>query len=177
MISWWNIFLSFASSIQFSKNSFPDLKSGWWRWGESNSWPPACKAGALPAELHPHSKSHLSAGFDPFESSRPGWSFPGFLFFVRSFPPGVRKEVVGLTRLELVTSRLSGVRSNQLSYRPICNFCLREMVLSKLSSTSSSDVRPTLHKISLMCVSLERRWSSRTFLVDSSTIQQCSDTE
>ena len=28
-----------------------------WRWGESNSWPPACKAGALPAELHPHSPS------------------------------------------------------------------------------------------------------------------------
>ena len=26
----------------------------WWRWGGSNSWPPACKAGALPAELHPH---------------------------------------------------------------------------------------------------------------------------
>ena len=24
-----------------------------WRWGESNPWPPACKAGALPAELHP----------------------------------------------------------------------------------------------------------------------------
>ena len=28
-------------------------KYNWWRWGESNSWPPACKAGALPAELHP----------------------------------------------------------------------------------------------------------------------------
>ena len=27
--------------------------------------------------------------------------------------------MVGLTRLELVTSRLSGVRSNQLSYRPV----------------------------------------------------------
>ena len=26
----------------------------WWRWTESNRWPPACKAGALPAELHPH---------------------------------------------------------------------------------------------------------------------------
>ena len=25
----------------------------WWRWRGSNSWPPACKAGALPAELHP----------------------------------------------------------------------------------------------------------------------------
>ena len=27
----------------------------WWRWWESNPWPPACRAGALPAELHPHS--------------------------------------------------------------------------------------------------------------------------
>ena len=26
----------------------------WWSWGESNSWPPACKADALPTELHPH---------------------------------------------------------------------------------------------------------------------------
>ena len=30
------------------------------------------------------------------------------------------KNVVGLGRVELPTSRLSGVRSNQLSYRPIC---------------------------------------------------------
>ena len=26
---------------------------GWWRLRESNPWPPACKAGALPAELNP----------------------------------------------------------------------------------------------------------------------------
>ena len=26
----------------------------WWRWRDSNPWPPACRAGALPAELHPH---------------------------------------------------------------------------------------------------------------------------
>ena len=31
----------------------PPLKK-WWRWWESNPWPPACRAGALPAELHPH---------------------------------------------------------------------------------------------------------------------------
>ena len=31
----------------------------WWRWGESNSWPPACKAGALPAELHPRLIYHF----------------------------------------------------------------------------------------------------------------------
>jgi hypothetical protein len=30
----------------------------------------------------------------------------------------IRNSLVGLTRVELVTSRLSGVRSNQLSYRP-----------------------------------------------------------
>ena len=36
----------------------------WWRWGGSNSWPPACKAGALPAELHPHFR--VSLGFSSF---------------------------------------------------------------------------------------------------------------
>ena len=38
-----------------------------------------------------------------------------------SYTPGDSSgviRVVGLTRVELVTSRLSGVRSNQLSYRP-----------------------------------------------------------
>ena len=31
------------------------------------------------------------------------------------------KQLVGLGRFELPTSRLSGVRSNQLSYRPDCD--------------------------------------------------------
>ena len=30
------------------------LTSSWWRLAGSNRWPPACKAGALPAELNPH---------------------------------------------------------------------------------------------------------------------------
>ena len=30
------------------------LATPWWRWWDSNPWPPACRAGALPAELHPH---------------------------------------------------------------------------------------------------------------------------
>ena len=33
----------------------PGLCLPWWRWRDSNSWPPACRAGALPAELHPRS--------------------------------------------------------------------------------------------------------------------------
>ena len=92
-----------------------------WRWGESNSWPPACKAGALPAELHPH-----GAFFKAFS-------------IVFSFS-SAWKNVVGLTRLELVTSRLSGVRSNQLSYRPIFE---SHGSLKTEQYFEISDVRPT----------------------------------
>ena len=40
-------------SIFSNEAQAPPLKK-WWRWWESNPWPPACRAGALPAELHPH---------------------------------------------------------------------------------------------------------------------------
>ena len=69
----------------------------WWRWGGSNSWPPACKAGALPAELHPH------MGINGI------WNWKS---------PDKSQNLVGLSGLEPPTSRLSGVRSNQLSYKP-----------------------------------------------------------
>jgi hypothetical protein len=42
--------------------------------------------------------------------------------------------LVGLTRLELVTSRLSGARSNHLSYRPAIK--VAERPLSRQSSLS-----------------------------------------
>ena len=42
--------LSTQKKIEVKKN----LTSIFWRLGDSNSWPPACKAGALPAELNPH---------------------------------------------------------------------------------------------------------------------------
>ena len=56
----------------------------------------------------------------------PSWATPPWCFFqsfsiVFSFS-FAWKNVVGLTRLELVTSRLSGVRSNRLSYRPMQGF-------------------------------------------------------
>ena len=64
-----------------------------WRWWDSNSWPPACKAGALPTELHPHLDFYSIQRLSP----------------------------MGLSGLEPPTSRLSGVRSNRLSYKPIFN--------------------------------------------------------
>ena len=53
------VFWSLRSFAALSLACQPKLQSseGWWRWTGSNRWPPACKAGALPAELHPHGLS------------------------------------------------------------------------------------------------------------------------
>ncbi len=70
----------FFCGVRGGRNQSP-FSAWWWSQAGSNRRPPACKAGALPAEL---------------------------------WPP----RLVGLGRVELPTSPLSGVRSNQLSYRP-----------------------------------------------------------
>ena len=73
---------------------------GWWSQAGSNRRPPACKAGALPAELWPRSvPPRRPAAGTATNLLRP-------------------ERMVGLGRFELPTSPLSGVRSNQLSYRP-----------------------------------------------------------
>ena len=78
----------------------------WWSWTESNRRPSACKADALPIELQPHRVNRNPAAF----AARPG---------------NAPDKMVGLERLELSTSRLSGVRSNHLSYRPPAwSFCI-----------------------------------------------------
>ena len=48
--------------------------------------------------------------------------------FQGSFETSKKKFVVGLGRLELPTSRLSGVRSNRLSYKPILNYMVDTFV-------------------------------------------------
>ena len=99
----WNV------SREFSLHSFVLCQTFilWqWRWGDSNPWPPACKAGALPTELHPQK------GFIYF--------FLNGLFY---FP----LRLMGLNGLEPPTSRLSGVRSNRLSYKPsLFSFRIRQ---------------------------------------------------
>ena len=49
---------SFPTSLEVRlKHSIPWMLQSnfnWWRLAGSNRWPPACKAGALPAELNPH---------------------------------------------------------------------------------------------------------------------------
>ena len=65
----------------------------WWSQTGSNRRPHACKARALPTELWPLVRYELAA-------------------------PGMVLRMVGPGRLELPTLRLSGVRSNHLSYGP-----------------------------------------------------------
>lgn len=69
----------------------------WWRMTGSNRRPPACKAGALPAELIPRCVSPLALCRIPVQG---------------------KARVVGLVGLEPTTPALSRRCSNQLSYRP-----------------------------------------------------------
>ena len=93
------------SSLAGQLHSFMFLTE--WRWRDSNSWPPACKAGALPTELHPHLDFYSIQRLSPM-----GLRVPYLL------SEGLAFKLMGLSGLEPPTSRLSGVRSNQLSYRP-----------------------------------------------------------
>ena len=142
----WNGFSSTSPCTRVHKTEkkfvSDEKMSKWWRWGGSNSWPPACKAGALPAELHPHfSKCHrflpdyLSVIFHRLYRLPPDYSLfvsfapHAFLFHskalfhretqLRNSTLSSKVLLVGLSGLEPPTSRLSGVRSNRLSYRPI----------------------------------------------------------
>ena len=87
----------------FGEEKLPPKFFSWWSQAGSNRRPPACKAGALPAELW------------PLDSQR---------------------ELVGLGGFEPPTSPLSGVRSNQLSYRPkscdlLLSFRLRPRIIRR----------------------------------------------
>jgi hypothetical protein len=92
-----------------------------WSQSGSNRRPPACKAGALPAELWPLVLLFPIGSCDFFQRDLEikikmnlKYDRLRFLFFFLSRIP----SLVGLGRLELPTSPLSGVRSNHLSYRP-----------------------------------------------------------
>ena len=127
--------------LDASVNSF----KMWWRLAGSNRWPPACKAGALPAELNPHIVEIKSTTFAFHASIK---CFTVALFLLRPIKPaslgfngdpkGPFIEVVGQNGLEPSTSRLSVVCSSQLSYWPISTSLLLQVhslyVPSKLNN-------------------------------------------
>ena len=95
-----------------------------------------------------------TSGIEPLTScvqSRrsPSWAKP---------PKVLNYWMVGLSGLEPPTSRLSGVRSNQLSYRPIKTWMLIN-IQNWIQYVTSS----LIFVEDVPNISLERRWSSRTF--------------
>ena len=99
---------SAAREFCFSRTS--NLRSTgsphWWSQTGSNRRPPACKAGALPTELWP-----------------------------RRYGSQPKRDLVGLGRFELPTSRLSSARSNQLSYRPVTGISYQMSAIRKVLIT------------------------------------------
>ena len=82
-----------------------------WRRPGSNRQPLACKASALPIELRPReyptgTRTHL-----PWNPETPGRPI--------RFAP--RRYGLGLVGVEPTTLPLSGARSSQLSYKPVCD--------------------------------------------------------
>ena len=81
----------------------------WWSLSGSNRRPQACKASALPTELRPQTQTPQTNA-----SIHPKGHTQG-----TNGRSSQTARMVGRARVELATSRLSGVRSNHLSYRPI----------------------------------------------------------
>ena len=92
-------------------------KPEWWSLTGSNRRHPACKAGALPAELRPQSRCSQGR-----KASRKADRPPRPMARAKATDVAARRlsatRMVGLGRLERPTSRLSSARSNQLSYKP-----------------------------------------------------------
>ena len=86
-----------------------------WSLTGSNRRPPACKASALPTELRPRT---IAA-------------------------PAAEQMAVGQGRVELPTSRLSGVRSNHLSYWPSVRG--KGGLAARSSEAGLGPCRPTRH--------------------------------
>ncbi len=118
----------------------------------SNRRHSACKADALPAELilHGYLIVMTRTGFEPV---LPPWKggvltawptdhYDECLNTILIFVLKQRSIVMGLNGLEPSTSRLSGVRSNQLSYRPQIKLLERVIGIEPTTSAWKAEVLP-----------------------------------
>ena len=119
-------------------------------------------------------------GIEPITSALQGRRSPNWAIAPNNFlGPNIllhyvyelsRLRCVGLSGVEPLTSRLSGVRSNQLSYRPrsfLPVTLLRLGSVSQFLRTCFVSSRANDRKLFFfqwhIQITLERRWSSRTF--------------
>ena len=137
MTNWvgWTLHIRFQISIRLPEQ--PKETCNWcWKWwslADSNRWPSACKADALPTELKPL-KQFLQSKKCGKRNAAGNCEANAESIYLLAIEPariwlrqllsqvhyfcGEKLMLVGRRRLELPTSPLSGARSNQLSYRP-----------------------------------------------------------
>ena len=89
------------------------LRPNWWRQAGSNRQPTGCKPVALPLSYAPGQCTANSKQCSVQNDER----FDVFTDYCALFT--VHSSLVGLVGVEPTTSRLSGERSSQLSYRPL----------------------------------------------------------
>ena len=94
---------------------------GWLRGRDLNPRPLGYEPNELPDCSTPRQDSNFEFAISKFEFLPcPHSNSQSYVFQIRI--PKFEIQLVGLGRVELPTSRLSGVRSNQLSYRPLVSF-------------------------------------------------------
>ena len=153
----------------------------WWRWRDSNSWPPACRAGALPAELHPHKSNVIFGETEKIRSQFLWLRFPVVLSEPSLYLDMPRK-VFYLPRCQHWA--IFPCRFQQSIFATAeLNFCVRNgnrwtlcvitptisvSLLTEYWTTKSivlfiSSIVYVTSRLTYNTFSIERRWSSRTF--------------
>ena len=82
--------LSRLAGNQFPPRDARFRFASWWRWWDSNPWPPACRAGALPAELHPHISERFRSPSEKFRFSSKAHFLQKTSFPLCPFPLSIR---------------------------------------------------------------------------------------
>ena len=98
LVKWFCSHLVFLNDVCLNrvKDSLP-VGTGWWRWWDSNPWPPACRAGALPAELHPHNRVCLLLRF--FQVWERFYPFPFLCWHWAIFPGRFQPSIFATAEL------------------------------------------------------------------------------
>ena len=134
--------------MNFASAAFAMNTDKWWRMTGSNRRPPACKAGALPAELIPQDRNALKISWD---SSNLIW-----WVWLDSNQRPLRYQHSALTSWATDPRnstknlwKVAPIRLNKFNWRPMLLF----------DTTADKNGRKKRKEASFP----ERRWSSRTF--------------
>ena len=136
--------------LQWTSSSSAAATRRWWRWWDSNPWPPACRAGALPTELHPHIVLGFYFEYPYLSLVSPLQISPSRDSFDLSLLPRVLAPALPAVTQNWTTSE--AYSHLYLTWPLVCrDFAL--LYEYEISQTPFAD----------LMFSIERRWSSRTF--------------